>query len=227
MDCRQQLHRSNSCSEHKQTTTTAGEMGCEGNSPGGDFLELRCYNYSNSADTRFQQASTAFLSRCDGNPVIIPLIFHPGRSTGQRRSILARWDENTHIRLWPHGGQFVETPLSSHPSIRQPPSGPRGVHVKSVWGSHSSGPRGASSLPLLLKIEREIREGRAFQQSSRSSIIPFTHSTLHPPPTPPPVPRLPPPFLHLMESSRGQWLWRVCVGAATISHVQTHIRDIK
>lgn len=44
-------HRCNSYSEHKQTTTTAGEMGREGNSPGGHFLEMRSYNYSNSAGT--------------------------------------------------------------------------------------------------------------------------------------------------------------------------------
>lgn len=106
--------------------------------------------------------------------MIIPLISHPRKSTGQRCSVLARWDENTHIRLLSHSGQFVETP--------------RPRRVKSVWGSHSSGGRVASSLPLLLKMEREIREGRVFQQSSRRPIIPFTL----PFPTPPPLPRLHP-----------------------------------
>lgn len=149
-------------------------MGCEGNSPGGHFLQPRCYNYSNSADAWFQQDLTRSGDNSHSSPT-------PGipRDKGAPRSLAG-------MKI--HTSDFC-------PAVRS-----RRVHITSVRGGpHSSGPPVASSLPLLLKMEREIREGRAFRQSSRRPIIPFTppphtssrplhHSLVFvlPPPFPPP-----------------------------------------
>lgn len=159
--------RCNSCGEHKQTTTTAGEMGCEGNSPGGHFLEPRCYNYSNSADTWLQQDLTRSGDNSHSSPT-------PGNPTGQRCSVLARWDENTHIRLLSRSSSTAcPHHVGAGVPIHQARQWPRLSHCFSKWNG---------------RLGREGRSGKAPGGPSSHSPPP-PH---HPFPTPPPLPRLRP-----------------------------------